>query len=81
LQPGKSISFTFYADVATGDWHAALRKCFRDKMLYEVKNFDNSLYKRNDLEYIRHAYTMHLMMAWEKNYYSTNDSSYTLNEF
>ncbi|HYM94151.1 MAG TPA: SUMF1/EgtB/PvdO family nonheme iron enzyme, partial [Chitinophagaceae bacterium] len=81
LQPGKKIGFYFYADVVHGDWHAALTKCFREKMLYEVKNFNNSLYKRNDLEYIRHAYTMHLMMAWEKNYYNTTDSSYHLKEF
>ena len=28
LQPGKKISFHFYADVAEGDWRAALKKCF-----------------------------------------------------
>jgi len=81
LQPGKSISFEFHADVVTGDWHEALKKCFQEKMLYEVKDFDNSLYKRKDLSYIRHAYTMHLMMAWEKNYYNADDSSYKLKEF
>ncbi|MES1219810.1 MAG: SUMF1/EgtB/PvdO family nonheme iron enzyme, partial [Bacteroidota bacterium] len=63
------------------DWHTALQKCFRDKMLYEVKSFDNNLYKRTDLEYIRHSYTMHLMMAWEKNYFNASDSSYKLKDF
>jgi formylglycine-generating enzyme required for sulfatase activity len=48
-------------------------------MLYDVKNFNNTLYKRKDLNYIRHSYTMHLMMAWEKNYYS--DSAYHFKEF
>ena len=81
LQPGEKISFNFYADVVDGDWHAALKKCFQEKMLYEVKNFNNRLYERKDLEYIRHAYTMHLMMAWEKNYYNVADSSYKLKEF
>jgi len=81
LPPGKSISFEFYADIADGDWHAALKKCFQEKMLYGVNNFDNKLYTRSDLEYIRHSYTMHLMMAWEKNYYSAKDSSYKLNGF
>ncbi len=79
LQPGKKISFYFYADVVDGDWHEALRKCFQEKMLYEIKQFDNKLYQRKDLAYIRHSYTMHLMMAWEKNYYS--DSSYHYKEF
>jgi formylglycine-generating enzyme required for sulfatase activity len=81
IAPGKSISFELYADVANGDWHAALIKCFREKMLYEVTDFNNGLYTRNDLAYIRQSYTMHLMMAWEKNYYSAKDSSYKLNEF
>lgn len=79
LQPGKKIGFYLYADVIDGDWRAAIKKCFQEKMLYEVKQFDNKLYQRKDLDYIRHAYTMHLMMAWEKNYYS--DSSYHYQEF
>ncbi len=79
LQPGKSISFVFFADVVDGDWHAALKKCFQQKMLYEAQHFDNKLYERKDLDYIRHSYTMHLMMAWEKNYY--NNSSYHFKEF
>jgi formylglycine-generating enzyme required for sulfatase activity len=79
LRPGKKIGFYFYADVIDGDWHAALKKCFQEKMLYEVKDFNNKLYERDDLNYIRQSYTMHLMMAWEKNYYS--DSSYHFKEF
>jgi len=79
LQPGKKIGFHFYADVVDGDWHAALKKCFQEKMLYEVKDFNNILYQRDDLNYIRRSYTMHLMMAWEKNYYS--DSSYHFKDF
>ncbi|HEX6846454.1 MAG TPA: SUMF1/EgtB/PvdO family nonheme iron enzyme [Chitinophagaceae bacterium] len=79
LQPGKQLSFDFYADVVDGDWHVALKKCFQEKMLYEVRNFDNKLYQRTDLDYIRRSYTIHLMMAWEKNYYS--DSSYHVKAF
>lgn len=79
LQPGKKIGFHFYADVVDGDWHMALKKCFQEKMLYEVTSFNNKLYERKDLDYIRHSYTMHLMMAWEKNYYS--DSSYHFKKF
>jgi iron(II)-dependent oxidoreductase len=81
LNPGNKITFVFYADIIDGDWHAALKKCFQQEMLYEVKHFDNKLYERKDLDYIRHSYTMHLMMAWERNYYSSKDSSYHLREF
>ena len=81
LQPGKTISFNLFADVAGGDWHTALKQCFQQKLLYEVKSFDNSLYQRKDLSWIRNAYTMHLMMAWNKDYYSLADSSYHLPQF
>lgn len=81
LPPGKTISFYLYADITNGGWHTALKKCFQEKMLYEVNNFDNSLYRRNDLSWIRNSYTMHLMMAWNKDYYSLADSSYHLPAF
>ncbi|TAL41784.1 MAG: sulfatase-modifying factor protein, partial [Chitinophagaceae bacterium] len=81
LQPGKTIRFDFYADIVAGDWHAALRKCFQEKMLYEVKILNNALYEREDLKYIRHSFTMHLMMAWEKNYYSRKDTAYKYKDF
>ncbi len=81
LQPGKKISFDLYADIVEADWRAALKKCFQEKMLYEAKDFNNALYQRKDLEYIRHSFTMHLVMAWEKNYYSAKDSAYKFNEF
>ena len=79
VSPGKKIGFYFYADVVEGDWRVAVKKCFQENMLYEIQKFDNKLYQRKDLGYIRHSYTMHLMMAWERNYYS--DSSYHYREF
>ncbi|HET9826499.1 MAG TPA: hypothetical protein VFP87_14265, partial [Chitinophagaceae bacterium] len=81
LQPGKSMGFDFFADVVAGDWHDALRKCFQGKKLYEVQKFDNGLYQRKDLDYIRHSYTMHLLMAWDKDYYDASDSSYHVKGF
>jgi hypothetical protein len=38
LEPGKKIGFELYADLADGTWHSALKKCFQEQMLYEVKN-------------------------------------------
>ncbi|HVM87187.1 MAG TPA: SUMF1/EgtB/PvdO family nonheme iron enzyme [Puia sp.] len=81
LLPKQKISFEFYADIINGDWHDALKECFRKKMLYEVTHFNNQLYERKDLDYIRHSYTMHLMMAWEKNYFNAGDNSYHLRNF
>lgn len=74
LKPGQEVEFFFYADLSEGGWHEALRDCFQQKMLYDRlpagdfvwKNFDRSLYDR--IPYIRHAYSLRLAMAWDKDF-------------
>ncbi|MBK7650502.1 MAG: hypothetical protein IPJ20_06775 [Flammeovirgaceae bacterium] len=53
----------------TGNWQAGVREVFQKRYLYDVKDFDDTLYKRKDLAWIRKAYVMHLMMAWDKDFY------------
>ncbi|MBL7794842.1 MAG: SUMF1/EgtB/PvdO family nonheme iron enzyme, partial [Saprospiraceae bacterium] len=81
LKPGAEVQYLLYIDVAEGpNWQSALKKCFQERLLYDApkgqphqpvwKNFDNSLYERPDLAYARKAYSMHLMMAWDPEYYT-----------
>jgi formylglycine-generating enzyme required for sulfatase activity len=90
IPPGGRLEFLFFADVVEGNWQSALIKCFREKMLYEfvldessaqVRPFDNALYERQDLAYMRHAYSMHLMMAWDRDYFDERKSGYQLPNF
>lgn len=81
LLPGESIGFFLYAGTVEGDWQDAMRYVFQKKKLFEIENFDTRLYDRADLSYIRKAYTMHLMMAWEKSYFNRSNNEYTLEEF
>lgn len=69
LAPGGSVTYTLYADLFSGIWQEGLRKIFQDRHLYDVKDFDNSLYERDDLKWIRDAYVIHLMMSWDEAFY------------
>lgn len=81
LFPGGSIQYRIYAESYQGDWQQGLVKIFQQRMLYDLPVFDSSLYKRNDLNWIRHAYVQHLMYAWDKFYYDAEGGKYRLQEF
>ncbi|HJW18370.1 MAG TPA: SUMF1/EgtB/PvdO family nonheme iron enzyme [Flavisolibacter sp.] len=81
LYPGGSVTYNFYAESAPAKWQDALAQIFQDRMLYDVEKFDNSLFEREDLKWIRHSYVMHIMMTWDKFYYDYKDGKFHLNEF
>ncbi|HSN08565.1 MAG TPA: hypothetical protein VLS85_05985, partial [Hanamia sp.] len=81
LYPGGIISYHLYADLYTGKWQNGLRQIFQQRYLYDVKNFDDSLYRRKDLKWIRKAYVIHLLMAWDHQFYDDKDHQYHLEDF
>lgn len=68
LYPGGSVKYDFYVGFFTGAWQEGLITAFRKKKLFDLASFDETLYDRKDLQWIRSAYVMHLMMAWDKEY-------------
>ena len=81
LFPGGSMNYIIYFDVYVGAWQEGMRKIFQEKMLYDVDQFDNSLFKRSDLAWIKKAYVMHLLMAWDKSYYDGKTGKFNLPSF
>ena len=81
LYPGGSVAYTLYAEKGIGDWRDALRHVFQERMLYDMETFDNSLFERADLRWIRHTYVHHLMMAWDKFYYDYKDNQFHIDDF
>ena len=81
LAPGGSVTYSFYADFYQGPWREGLRLLFQKRYLFDVDQFDNKLYKRQDLKWIRNAYVMHLMMAWDKEFYDQERGGYQLHNF
>ncbi|MBN1542840.1 SUMF1/EgtB/PvdO family nonheme iron enzyme [candidate division KSB1 bacterium] len=70
LESGGSVEYTFYIDThSSTDWRDGLRQVYHDRWLYDMPDFDRSLYDRKDLHWIRDAYFMLLQMAWDKDYY------------
>jgi gamma-glutamyl hercynylcysteine S-oxide synthase len=71
LYPGGKVQYQYYSLRYTGRWQEGLRLMFQQHKLFDLATFDSSMYQRKDLQWIRHAYVMHLVMAWDKVYYDS----------
>lgn len=80
LPPTASVEYQIFADVFKGEWQNGMRLMFRDRLLYEIDMFDNSLYERPDLAWIRKSYLMILQMAWDREYYDRMQGRYMFPE-
>jgi len=69
LPPGASVTYHLWADIFNGPWQAGLKLMFRDRYLCELNSFDETLYERDDLRWIRDSYLMILQMAWDREFY------------
>ncbi len=81
IAPGGSVSYNFYADYYSGDWQSGVREAFQKRYLYDVDEFDYSLFQRKDLAWINKAYVMHLLMGWDKEFYDGQKDAFQLNDF
>lgn len=81
IAPGGVVNYFFYADFYQGDWQNGVREAFQKRYLYDAHPFDNSMFERKDLTWIRKAYVMHLLMAWDNSFYDVNDGKFHLTEF
>ena len=80
IPPGGKVEYTFYLDIYNGSWQEGLRLMFQQRWLYDLDNFDNKLFERDDLKWIRHAYIIFLQFAWDQGFYSQEKRSYMLEE-
>lgn len=81
LLPDGSVTYRVWADFYTGEWQEGLRLIFQKRYLYDLDQFDHTLFEREDLKWIRHAYAMHLIMAWDHRFYDHNKGGYQLEQF
>ncbi|HUV00610.1 MAG TPA: SUMF1/EgtB/PvdO family nonheme iron enzyme [Bacteroidales bacterium] len=80
LPPGAKIKYAIYADIFKGEWQNGLRLMFRDRYLYDLETFNNTLYERADLAWIKESYLIILQMAWDKDFYDRFTGKYTYPE-
>ncbi len=81
LNPGGTVNYNLFVGHFEGEWQNGLRRCFQEKKLYDVDTFDESMYHRTDLQWIRDAYVMHLMGAWDKDYYDITTGTFNWDRF
>jgi iron(II)-dependent oxidoreductase len=81
LYPGGTVTYRMFMETFRGDWQNGLKKVFQQRKLYYVPTFDNTMFEREDLKWIRKSYVMHLMMGWDKSYYDIAANRFTLPDF
>lgn len=77
LPPKSKVSYSVNTSIFRGEWQNGLRLMFRDKYIYDLDNFDNSLYDRADLAWIKESYLIVLQMAWDREFYDRTTGKYT----
>jgi len=82
LPPAGEVTYTLWIRPYRGVWQEGLREIFHRHLLFDLESpFQDSLYRRTDLSWIRKSYAMHLMMAWDHQFYDRSQGKYTLPEF
>jgi gamma-glutamyl hercynylcysteine S-oxide synthase len=80
LPPKASVSYSMKTEVFKGNWQNGLRQIFRDRYLFDLENFDNSLFARKDLAWIKQSYLIILQMAWDREFFDRLTGKYTYAE-
>jgi formylglycine-generating enzyme required for sulfatase activity len=81
IPPRATVEYTLYADIYRGHWQNGLKKMFQERYLYDVTDFDNTLYDREDLNWIRDKYLITLQFAWDQKFYDSESGKYTVYQF
>ena len=81
IAPQGTVTYDLYADFYKGIWQDGVRKVFQENYLYDTEKFDESLYQREDLKWIQESYVMHLIMTWNKWFYTPKKGYNTYKNF
>ena len=80
LEPGGSVEYALYFEAHAGGWRRGLEIMFRERFLYDLEAFDDALFRRPDLAWVRHAYLMLLQFAWDRTYYDSDAAKYAYDQ-
>lgn len=76
LKPGGWVEYNLFFDIHKGDWQEGLKMMFQDRWLYDLPTFDESMFKRQDLSWMRSTYIMLLQFAWDTKFFDYADKKY-----
>ncbi|MBK7174307.1 MAG: SUMF1/EgtB/PvdO family nonheme iron enzyme [Bacteroidales bacterium] len=80
IHPGGWIEYAFYFIEHKGGWKEGLEKVFREHFLFDLESFDNQMFKRDDLKWIRNQYLMLLQFAWDDTWYDVSKQKITFDD-
>lgn len=80
LPPDSKVTYSIHTEVFRGEWQVGLRTMFRDRFLFDLENFDKSMYNRKDLSWIKESYLIVLQMSWDREFYDRLSGKYTYPE-
>ena len=80
LEPGGSVEYALTLEAHDGGWRRGLEVMFRERYLYDLPAFDDVLFRRPDLAWVRRAYLMVLRFAWDRAYYDGDAARYAYDE-
>lgn len=81
LYPAGSVSYDVYFGDFQGEWQNGLKRMFQQNFLFDLVAFDDSLYQRKDLQWIRNQYLMVLQFAWDQEFYDATNGGYNFDVF
>ncbi|MCF8388657.1 MAG: formylglycine-generating enzyme family protein [Bacteroidales bacterium] len=81
LYPHSSVAYTLYLDLFEGEWQNGLKKMFQEHYLFDLEEFDNTLFEREDLSWIRHDYLMILQFGWDHKFFDWKEDQYNFKYF
>ena len=82
LYPGGTVTYSTFWMPYTGPWQSGLRTVFQEHYLFDLDtSFEDHLYRRQDLAWIRDVGMIHLMMSWDRNFYDPVSDRYTCLDF
>lgn len=83
LHPQGLVTYNLWLADYIGTWQDGLRLMFQDRMLYDVEPgaFDNALYEREDLKWVRKLYAGHFLAAWHTYFYDADNLAFQYEDF
>jgi formylglycine-generating enzyme required for sulfatase activity len=81
LYPGGKVKYELYMDQFSGEWQNGLKRMFAERFLFDLETFNDTLYQRQDLAWIRSSYLLSLQFAWDHAFYDYRKGGYQFTEF
>ncbi|KAF0131571.1 MAG: sulfatase-modifying factor protein [Bacteroidetes bacterium] len=81
LFPDGNVRYTLWERKAKTTWQESLRQFCQIDYLFDLNNFNDSLYRRADLAWIRKAYLIQLQFAWDREFIDVASGTYRLGDF